>query len=1454
MYIKCVSVSIIFVTLALPCYSRTTSSTFPDKDTQYTWRTDEWGPCIAETGKGCGYGTRQRNIYCYDLKNKHSLTKYSFRCDELEKPSSSKSCFTACRHHKEHLEWRVSDWGPCQPVSNSQDTGVMERNVTCVLTEHDALQVPQVVDEENCFLISPEPDREKECMLPLRQDCVLTEWSEWTACCDSTQHRTRSVLVAPHYGGQPCPALSEWQHCEGSNDESCSKQPGRGGPSGYRLRVDKWGNCQPTGNVPGIWDGDSRGRADTFYKHWPQVGHQSRTIACLNSTGAQVLTEVCLKERGDAGPPFQERACIVAQDCVVSEWSDWDIIQEGCVDTVGQSWAEIRERRREVLRLHEGQGQSCPHLVETKSITTNLPLCSRRYKWLVSKWSACTLPDVMSEVVCGGGLQLRNITCIEIKSGRPLPAKACHALQAPPTVQRCEVACPRDCEVGPWGEWGPCLPLQCPMNEDVTYAEGHRKRSRTVITPPSALGVECPSLTEVQPCPQPQCYKWTVEPWGSCILDVGNSKCGTGTRTRSVTCTTHQGEVVANWLCTQMKPPTEEPCLLPCPYDCVVSGWSAWSPCSHPCSSRIKMAFRQRNRTIIAPPGSGGHSCPNPDEMMQMDGCNTHGCHGYSWRTLPWQPCNATCDSTEGIQTRDVWCVQDNQYQVSNSDCALLPKPIESRTCTRDCPAECEVSPWSEWSPCPENTCLPNGTRIGPVKQSRYRVIVAGQNCEPLHETRDCYVPAVTSCPHYVFKTGTWSQCQLASKTRCGHGLRTRDLWCSKKNMDTHEELRLCLRTGNPVPMTVQRCHVDCHLPCQLTEWSSWSQCAQPCAGLRIRTRQLIGSSSEHVMCSDIPLVEKLSCPCSQYYPRPVSDWSTCITNDSTGCGTGMRYRALACMNDKDQMVDPSMCGGGSGLQEEPCLVPCPVDCRLSEWSAWGSCNVLCGPGLQNRTREILQKESNGGRACGAVTQWKLCHVPCDVYQWQAAGWGECILIPADRGQNCGTGDQYRQVRCVDTRTGEEVGDEYCDWTTQPADINACHVACPGDCVLSSWSEWSLCPKGCAGSSQQQRTRSLLRAAANNGANCPHMIQTQACQLNVTCFTYHWAMTPFSSCLPLGGSPCGEGMTTRAIFCQRSDSRPVSDSFCSEETKPGPAEKWCYVDCPVDCQLAAWSDWNATQCQCSDTGLSRHAFIGTNPSSSGRPCPSPLLQWKPCPAVPCYSWQPGPWTPCQLHGATCGHGVRNRNVTCIRGKDNTTVEAWHCTSPNNHHPTAWETCHVPCESDCQLSEWSHWSHCHGDCRKDTSGYATRSRAVLRPPQANGGEPCPEALWETKSCDLGPCLTFDWVITPSGEIVCQRSDGIHVVGGCDDKQKPDLCNWKDGHCVCIDGAIVQPQTACPEEVNEVQARLYIPEDDDLNIWMFAMIGIGCVFIVFVAASVYLLCNSARYQQICDQPVK
>lgn len=47
--------------------------------------------------------------------------------------------------------------------------------------------------------------------------------------------------------------------------------------------------------------------------------------------------------------------------------------------------------------------------------------------------------------------------------------------------------------------------------------------------------------------------------------------------------------------------------------------------------------------------------------MMQIEACNMHGCHGYSWMTLPYQECNGTCDR-EGYQTREVWCAENQQF------------------------------------------------------------------------------------------------------------------------------------------------------------------------------------------------------------------------------------------------------------------------------------------------------------------------------------------------------------------------------------------------------------------------------------------------------------------------------------------------------------------------------------------------------------------------------------------------------------------------------------------------------------------------------------------------------------------------------------------------------------------------------------------------------------------------
>jgi len=67
-----------------------------------------------------------------------------------------------------------------------------------------------------------------------------------------------------------------------------------------------------------------------------------------------------------------------------------------------------------------------------------------RYRWLASKWSSCVVtsdtPAVspkLVEVGCGGGVQLREVTCVQASQGsQPVSPKLCESLEPLPTVQR----------------------------------------------------------------------------------------------------------------------------------------------------------------------------------------------------------------------------------------------------------------------------------------------------------------------------------------------------------------------------------------------------------------------------------------------------------------------------------------------------------------------------------------------------------------------------------------------------------------------------------------------------------------------------------------------------------------------------------------------------------------------------------------------------------------------------------------------------------------------------------------------------------------------------------------------------------------------------------------------------------------------------------------------------------
>ena len=50
------------------------------------------------------------------------------------------------------------------------------------------------------------------------------------------------------------------------------------------------------------------------------------------------------------------------------------------------------------------------------------------------------------------------------------------------------------------------------------------------------------------------------------------------------------------------------------------------------------------------------------------------------------------------------------------------------------------------------------------------------------------------------------------------------------------------------------------------------------------------------------------------------------------------------------------------------------VDCKLSEWTEWGTCNQTCGTGTQNRSRHIEIKATRRGKCEGNLAESQVCN------------------------------------------------------------------------------------------------------------------------------------------------------------------------------------------------------------------------------------------------------------------------------------------------------------------------------------------------------------------------------------------------------------------------------------------------------------------------------------------------
>ncbi|XP_065831645.1 spondin-1-like [Oscarella lobularis] len=550
---------------------------------------------------------------------------------------------------------------------------------------------------------------------PVVAPCAFNSWSGWTCSETCEQRRARTIS----HQGPGCPSLEEKKpiiFANWGNWGYCSNTCGLG--SRIRRRVVR----EPL-NCGGASYSCDKPLSET------QSCHNFRNTDCRVSAWSPFGT--CVPDNGKCGPgkatrhrrrlqaptcrgrvcpPLtEERTCNATACCTVSEWSAW-----ACSETCQKL------RTRTVTR----QGPNCPsYLKETASISIS--------KW--GNWGHCTN-------TCGKGTRARQRSVED----PPNCGGGQYSCDKPLSeTQSCYDFKNTDCKVSTWTPFGPCVP------ENGRCGSGKAMRHRILLQEPICQGTPCPPLTEEIACNASACpvpctlTEWTE--WSGC-----SQSCGYGhhLRNRRITAPAKHGG-----LCDKLE--EKELCIIGRRTDCQVNEWTSWSKCNGDCSNP---GHQVRVRSVSTHPSCGGRPCPTKlhDVKKCPEDCITEcdECILSSWTS--WTRC--VCGET--FRRRSI---------IKHSTCLDKPCPtnlFESKSC-QDLGNKCHYKEWGQWSSCESEGGCGEGQKIR-TRAPLIPVVSCGKTCKNQNETKPCLIYPV---PCQLSEWSEWSPCT----SRCGIGVQLRD-------------------------------------------------------------------------------------------------------------------------------------------------------------------------------------------------------------------------------------------------------------------------------------------------------------------------------------------------------------------------------------------------------------------------------------------------------------------------------------------------------------------------------------------------------------------------------------------------------------------------------------------------------------------------------------------------------
>ncbi|XP_075117575.1 SCO-spondin-like [Leptodactylus fuscus] len=1097
-----------------------------------------------------------------------------------------------------------SQWTPCsKSCSDIQYPAVKTRSRFCPSGKNCTGESFQeaVCNLPQCPGVDSLPCDSDDCR---GRNCSWNPWSEWSECtrsCGVGQQRRLRTYNSPGDRGLWCEDIltghmerrfcnlqackvngswskwSPWSWCDRScgggrsvRSRTCTSPPPKNGGKEcpgekYQVRI-----CNPRPCADSCPPGmEQVGCANRCPRHCADL---QQWIVCLDGEACE---PGC---RCPSGSLEQDDLCVPITQCE-------------CTDSHGQSWTPQSSLQNDCNnctctegRLHCSQ-EPCPGHECTWSQWSAWSQCSStcgsghqtRFRSSIAEtgWSQCAPPEQQSRPCY---LERCPILCphngSEWSVGDMWLVGECQQCICTPEGNYCQDI---ECRVnGNWTPWSPWS--ECP----VTCGASARIRSRACINPPPRNnGSDCEGPdTERQECTNKPCEGsglcgWTD--WSLC-----SRSCGTGLRSRTWRCNCLDMEA-ADGLCDTREQVQTEACYLqPCEGVCSWGPWSPWSDCS--CHSILQQRYRETLGPVF-----GGHIC---DKLRtEVRPCNTSLCSESSCSPpFIFSPCGSPCHSLCSSKHRA-------------DDCQDLP------TCHPGCY-------------CPQGLLEQNGTCVHP----------SDCGCLYISQKKMTYLS-----PEQIVQEGckecTCQQGELkCNQNNCQDGadLSEWSEWseCSPCLPSPHNDTgapdfvsvqqrhRLCLnvRTGFPWSGDTRQCSKEmtqerlcpkkdiCNDLCVWSQWGEWSPCREPCSGgFRSRWRH-VHHPVDSKMCQG-PRFQSESCntaacPGENCEDRGKAFKNSCANQCPRACAD--LWDHVECL--QGQCRTGCRCPEGWLLQDKKCV---PVmDCR-------------CGLPTSNATVEyepgdMIRVECNN---CTCVNGTFSCtSLLCPVYgPW--SDWSSCSVT-------CGGGHRWRNRSCT------ERGPDRATCDSETREVEECNgSACPVDCLLSEWSEWSECSASCGGGTSE-RNRTVLVAADLGGRLCPAPLTLHRICNSHNCTPACPGGQVFSGCASScprtcadlrpetlcvsetcePGCSCPPGKVVQGDSCVTPEDCPcvlppvpavlwATNLTMEERTREYPAGTTIYhqcnncschmgsfvcssQDCDVDCQWSPWSAWSSCSVSC----------------------------------------------------------------------------------------------------------------------------------------------------------------------------------------------------------------------------------------------------------------------------------